>query len=588
MSTMKKRQVAAILFADIAGYSRLMEAYEIDTHRRLMALVSEVVEPAVAAEGGRIVKNTGDGFIACFTSVNRAITAANLIQQEAWEREADHPTECRIAFRMGLHYGNIFVEDRDIYGADVNLAARLQELSEPGGLLISGAAHEQLGSNLKLPSVDLGYVQLKNLTHSVRVFGVAASTDKGLPDPGSISRRSRGIPSIAVLPFSEYGVEHDENYFGDGLVFDIVSALASLPDFHVISRSSTLKYRGSEPDLRAVSRELGVRYVLCGNIRRRNSRLRLSAELADTETLRAIATYQGEEDAAELFALQDRLTEQVVQTLAPNIRMAELRRIERKRPENFDAYDYFLRGLDLIYRLDREEFEQARRMFQDAIRRDPEYAPPYAFTALWHSIYANQGWASDRRAESAKVADFSAAALLRDPNNVWALALSGQLRALLLHDFDTAFDLFDRALRASPNSAFAWSRSSPVFSYVGDGAEATRRAMQGLRLSPFDPNIFFTHCALGFAAYTEGDCERAVAWARRSFAENPTYTANLRFLIAALAATGQHEEARRFAEILCRLEPGFRVRRFIETYAYRDEPLRARFAEHLLLAGLPA
>jgi adenylate cyclase len=582
-----KRQFAAILFADVAGYSRLMEAFETETHRRLMALILEVIEPAIAAEDGRIVKNTGDGFLACFTRASGAIKAASLIQQEAWQREADYPTERRIAFRMGLHSGDIVVEDRDVYGADVNLAARLQELAEPGGLLISEAVHEQLGGDLTLPSVDLGYIQLKNITQAVRVFGVAAARDKGLPDPGAMSRRSRGIPSIAVLPFSEHGVEPDHNYFGGGLVFDIVSALASLPDFHVISRSSTLKYRGSEPDLRAVSRELGVRYVLCGNIRRRSSRLRISAELVDTETLRAIATYQSEEDEAELFALQDRLTEQVVQTLAPNIRMAELRRIERKRPESFDAYDYFLRGLDLIYRLDREEFEQARHMFQEAIRLDPDYAPPYAFTALWHSILANQGWSLDRRVESAKVGEFSSAALLRDPNNVWALALSGHLRALLLHDYDTAFDLFDRALRSSPNTAFAWSRSSPVFSYVGDGAEATRRAMQALHLSPFDPNIFFTHCALGFAAYTEGDYERAVAWARRSYAENPAYTANLRFLVASLAATEESLEARHFAQILCRLEPGFRVRRFIETYAYRDEPLRVRFAEHLKSAGLP-
>lgn len=583
-----ERQFAAILFADVAGYARLMEAYEADTHLRLMALISEVVEPGVAAEDGRIVKNTGDGFLAVFGGVKSAIKAATLIQQEAGHREADHPMERRIAFRMGLHSGDIVFEHRDVYGADVNLAARLQELAEPGGLLISETVHDQLGSDLTLPSVDLGFIQLKNINQAVRVFGVAASRDKGLPDPRTMSRRLRGIPSIAVLPFSEYGVESDHNYFGSGLVFDIVSALASLPDFHVVSRSSTLKYRGIEPDLRAVSRELGVRYVLCGNIRRRSSRLRISAELVDTETLRAIATYQGEEDAAQLFALQDRLTEQVIQTLAPNIRMAELRRIERKRPESFDAYDYFLRGLDLIYRLDREEFDQARRMFQEAIRLDPDYAPPYAFTALWHSIFANQGWSTDRRLESTKVGEFSSAALLRDPNNVWALALSGHLRALLLHDYETAFDLFDRALRASPNTAFAWSRSSPVFSYIGDGAEATRRAMQALHLSPFDPNIFFTHCALGFAAYTEGDYERAVVWARRSHAENPAYTANLRFLVASLAATGQSVEAHHFAQVLCQLEPAFRVQRFIETYAYRDAGLRNRFAEHLTLAGLPA
>src|SRR5215469_8436181 len=582
------RQFAAILFADVAGYSRLMEADETRTHRRLRALFSEVVEPAIAERDGRIVKSTGDGFIACFTNVNNAIEAAADIQQESYQREADSPIERRIAFRMGLHSGDVVVEDHDVYGSDVNIAARLQELAEPNGLLISGAVQEQLDNDSTFPSVDLGFVQLKNIANPVRVFGVAASRDKGLPDPKSMSLRSRGIPSIAVLPFNEYGVDSNHNYFGDGLVFDIISALASLPDFHVVSRSSTLKYRGSEPDLRGVSRELGVRYALWGNIRRHKSRLRISAELVDAETLRTIATYQGDGDSDDLFALQDRLTEQVIQTLAPNIRMAELHRIERKRPESFDAYDYFLRGLDLIYRLDREEFGHSLRMFHEAIRLAPDYAPPYAFTALWHSICANQGWSSDRRVDAGKVVEFSAAALLRDPNNAWALALSGQLRALLFHDFDTAFDLFERALRVSPNTAFVWSRSSPVFSYVGDGAEATRRAMRGLHLSPFDPNIFFTHCALGLAAYTEREYERAVTWARRSYTENPAYTANLRFLIAGLAATGQSTEARHFAQILFGLEPDFRVLRFTNTYAYRDERLRARFADHLLSAGLPA
>ena len=186
-----------------------------------------------------------------------------------------------------------------------------------------------------------------------------------------------------------------------------------------------------------------------------------------------------------------------------------------------------------------------------------------------------------------KVDEFASAALLRDPHDVWALALSGHLRALLFRDFDTAFDLFDRALRTSPNSAFAWSRSSPAFSYVGDSAEGRRRAERALRLSPFDAQIFFTHCALGLAAYTEGDYEAAVAWGRRSYAESHNYTANLRFLAASLAASGQTTEARRFADSLRQLEPGFSVRKFTENYAYRDERFRARLAQHLSLAGLP-
>jgi adenylate cyclase len=582
-----QRQLAAILFADVAGYSRLMDLYEAATHPRMRTLLAEVIEPTITTEAGRIVKHTGDGFLACFASVNNAIQAAILIQREVRRREAAQSAEHQIAFRMGLHSGDIVIEDHDVYGTGVNVAARLQELADPGGLLISGAVREQLGSNLSLPVADLGQVELKNIANPVRVFAVHTAVGGAPAPPRAMPRSRRGIPSIAVLPFTEYGAGPDQSYFGDGLVEDIVAALATFPGFHVISRNSTLKYRGSDPDLQSVASELGVRYVLTGNVRRRNDRLRISAELADVETLQAIGGYQGEDAATELFALQDRLTECVVQTLAPNIRSAELRRIRRKRPENLDTYECFLRGLDLLYRLDHEEFDQARRMFEEAIRLDPDYAPPYAFTAQWHSLRANQGWSPDRKADLAKVNEFASAALLRDPNNVWALALSGHLRALLFRDFETAFDLFDRALRASPNSAFAWSRSSPTYTYVGNTAEARRRAEQALRLSPFEPDIFFTHCALGFAAYTEGDYRNAIAWARRSYAENPVYTANLRFLVASLAAAGEIEEARLIGESLVRLEPSFSVRRFIETYAYQDARLRSRISEHLNLAGLP-
>jgi adenylate cyclase len=582
-----QRQLAAILFADVAGYTRLMDFYEEDTHQRLMALFDDVVAPTVTAEAGRIVKSTGDGFLACFASVNSAVNAAASIQQEVRSREAAHPIERQIAFRMGLHSGDIVVEEHDIYGAGVNIAARLQELAEPGGLLISGAVREQLGANVGLPFVDLGYRELKNISNAVRVFAVGTANGDTPGPPRLLFGSPRGIPSIAVLPFVEYGAEPGESYFGDGLVEDIVAALATLPDFHVISRSSTLKYRGTQPDLRTVAGELGVRYILWGNVRRRHDRLRISAELADTETLRAIDSYQGEDAAAELFSLQDRLTERVVQRLAPNIRTAELGRIRRKRPENLDAYEYFLRGLDLLYRLDREEFDQARQMFREAIRLDPDYAPPYAFTALWHSACMMQGWSHDRAADRGSFQEFAAAALQRDPLNVYALALSGQLRALWLRDFDAAFDLLERALRASPSSAFAYARSSPIFSYIGDGTEARRRAVQSLRFSPFDPHVFFTHAVLGFAAYTEGNYDDAITWGRRSYAENPRFTATLRTLAASLAAAGHITEALQIGEVLLRLDPGFRVREFAQNYAYREQERRDRLEHHLMLAGLP-
>jgi tetratricopeptide (TPR) repeat protein len=317
------------------------------------------------------------------------------------------------------------------------------------------------------------------------------------------------------------------------------------------------------------------------------NQIRISAELANAETSGVLWTDRVTGDLSDLFAVQDRLTERVVQTIAPNIFGAEIRRVARKRTENFDAYDYTLRGLDLVYRLTLPEFDQAHEMFRKAIELDESYAAPHALTALWHSIRVNQGWSPDRQQDLTAVDRFAAAALERDPLDVWALSLSGHLRALLFRDFEGALLLFDRAIDASPNSAFAWARSSPTFCYMGDGAEARRRAEGALRLSPFDPQIVFTHTALGHAGYTLGDYENAVVWGQEAYAENPRYTANIRLLIASLAAAGSLEEARRLGEYLLQQEPGFRVLKFCESYPYRDPERRRNLARHLLSAGLP-
>lgn len=581
-----QRTLAAILFADIAGFTRLMDQYEAETYPRLMRLIEEIVEPAVAAANGNIVKNTGDGFFARFGSVNEAFRCATEIQQSIDSREAGQPAEKRIAFRMGLHVGDVVIEARDVYGAGVNLAARLQEIASPGGLAISSSVREQLGAGLKLPITDLGNISLKNIADPVRVFQVELIQPP--QEPARVAgahRHSR--PSIAVLPFIEYGANAEDSLIGVGISEDAIAALASLPDLFVISRNSTLRYREPQPNTQAIGRELGVRYICSGVVRRSGNRLRVSAEVADVESRMVIATDRFEGDTGDLFALQDQLTERVLQTIAPHIRDAERRRVRTRRTDSLDAYEYMLRGLDLVYRLELAEFEQARTMFERSISLDEDYAAPYAFIALWHSIRFQQGWSPDAAQDLKSVDEFAAAALLRDQNDVWGLSLSGHLRAFLFRDFDAAFALFDRALRVSPNSAFAWARSSPAFNYVGNTAEARRRAEEALRLSPFDPHIFFTHCTLAIAAYIEGDYKTAITWARRSYAESPSYTANLRFLAASFAADGQLEDARSAGERLIRLDPHFRVYNFLRNYPLQDERLKSRLGEHLLAAGLP-
>jgi DNA-binding SARP family transcriptional activator len=394
-------------------------------------------------------------------------------------------------------------------------------------------------------------------------------------------------PSIAALPFREYDAAPGGDYLGPGFVEDIVGALATLPDLFVISRTSSARFRSGEVNTEAAARELGVRYLLTGSVRRSRERMRVVAELSDMETRSVLWTDRVDGSADDLFALQDRLSERIITTIAPYIRQAEIRRALRTRPENLGAYHFMLRGLDLLYRLTRPEFEQARQMFRRSIELDPAYATPYALSALWHSIRLGQGWSTDRGDDFASVERLAAAAIERDPFDARALALAGHVRSFILHDFAAAFALFDRALAANPNSALAWMRSSPTFSYVGDGAEARRRAELGLRLSPLDPDAFYAMSALGLACYTLGDFDQAATWGRRSLAENSRFTANLRILAASLAAAGRLAEAQEVGRAVLAVAPAFRVGPFCEGYAYPDPARREALARHLRLAGLP-
>src|SRR5262245_836595 len=580
-----ERRLAAVLSADGKGYSRLMSEDEIGTVRTLTAHRT-VMRDAIARVHGRVVDTPGDNLLAEFPSAADAVQCAVEIQEALRARNAELPEGRRLEFRIGVNAGEVIDDGERIYGDTVNIAARLETLADGGGLCVSGIVHDQVVRLLPLTWESLGEQRVKNIARPVRVYRARlAAPGEALPPSGPLRPTRR--PSIAVLPFQELDVPDGQRYFGEGITEDVVGAIASLPDLFVISRTSTSRFREGALDVRSVGRDLGVRYVLSGIVRRAGERIRITAELADCETQTVLWTDKIDGPAADLFELQDRLSEKIISTIAPHVREAELRRALRERPENLDAYDFMLRGLDLLYRLTRSEFELAREMFERAIALDSSYAAPYALTALWHSIRVGQGWSSDAREDYAAVARFAEAALQRDPFDARALALYGHMKSLLFREYEGAIALFDRAIAVSPNSAAAWGRSSPTYSYIGDAAEARRRAEIALRLSPFDPQVFLIHTALGLACYTAGDYEEAVSWCRKAMAQNPNYTANLRFLAASLAASGLPTEAHRIAQALLAIEPGFRVRRFCDSYAFKDAARRALLASHLRAAGLP-
>ena len=412
-----------------------------------------------------------------------------------------------------------------------------------------------------------------------------AERDVGATRPGVRSEGTQGRPSIAVLPFR---VEDEANsYFGEGIVEDIIGALASLRELLVVSRSSTLRYRGSGVDVRKVGREVGVSYALSGSVRRAGPRMRASVELAETASGAVVWGSQFDGVSDDLFALQDQIASRVVATLAPQVREAELRRALRKHPDSLEAYDCVLRGLAQLYRLNPEDFAEARTWLEKAIVLDPAYAAPYALLATWHNLRVQQGWSPDPPVDNAEVMRMATAALERDSFDATALALCGHTKSLLRYEFDEAIAMFDRAIESSPSSYIAWTRSSPTYSYIGDAREAIRRAEHGLSLSPLDPGVFYPHTSLCLGFYVAGEHAEGARWGRKAREENPRYTGNLRFLAANLSALGLADEAHEAGQALLAVEPSFHVGRFIDRYAIRDPTRQERLARHLRLAGLP-
>lgn len=577
------RRLVVIAAFDVVGFSTLVEANE-DGALRAWRAVRREIEPLIGRAGGRIFKSLGDGLLIEFGSPVEAARVALEVQAKVATLPAI--ADIRIEMRCAIHVGDVLVDGSDLLGDGVNVVARLQDHAPQGGVLVSSAVLDLIAGRIEAPVTDRGILHLKNISRPVHAYALGVGKRSSLaPLIDSLQRRR---PSIAVLPFVDQSADVVNSYFSDGLVEDIISALSCLPELVVISRTSVLRYRGSAPDPQQIGRELGVRYMLSGSVRRAGSKVRLSAELADCESGATIWSDRFAGDADDLFQLQDELSARVVATISPQVQEAELRRVLRKRPESLDAYEYTLRGLDLLYRFEDDQFQQAMPLFRRAMELDPSYATPQALAADWYSIRLGQGLSPDPDADLREAERLSRQALTLDRFDPRALSLCGHIRAYTFHDFDQAIELFDRALAANPSASIAWLRSSPTFAYIGEPREARRRADNGLRLSPHDAQVFYSYAVAALACYATGDYAEAASWARRSAALNPRFTANLRFLAASLAASGQAEDARKVSAELLRVDPKFSASQFARGHAFKDAARRQAFGEHLIAAGLPA
>jgi TolB-like protein/class 3 adenylate cyclase len=576
------RRMMAILAADVVDYSRLTEAGEVDTHVRLRALRVQTIDPCVVSYRGVIIKNTGDGFLASFDSAVDAVRCAVELQRELAASEASLPIERKIRVRIGLNVGEVITESEDIYGNSVNVAARLEQFSPPGGIVISAAVLAFVKSTMDVLVEDVGELELKNISRPVQAYSICIP---GVDHASRLPRRAK-LPSIAVLPFRSPSENPEESYFSEGMVDDIIFTLASVRGLLVISRTSALLYRHEPTDLQKIGQELGVSYVLSGSVRRAGSKLRISAELSHVETGSVIWTDRYDGDLANLFDLQERIATRIVWSIAPHVREAELKLVMRKRPENMNAYDLLMRAIDLLYRMIPSDFALAGKVLREAIAADDTYATAYAYAALWQVHNINQGWTTNQEVDSIAAARLAAAAVDRDPGDGFALAILAHTKAVLFRDYDNSIRLFERALEVAPGNAMAWTLSSGVYSYTGQTKSAIKRAERGMRLSPVDKQSFFYLLFLALAHYVDGTHDEAIIWGHKSAALNPRLCSNLRWLIASLVAVGKMDEARHFARTLLEVNPGFRLSNY-EKWCPLQTDLRKELLGRLQSAGLP-
>jgi TolB-like protein/Flp pilus assembly protein TadD len=576
-----ERRLAAIFAGDVAGYSRLMGQAEAGTLARLNALRRELIDPEIAEHKGRIVKTTGDGILIEFPSVVEAVSCAVAVQHGMALRNAAIPQDQRIEFRIGINLGDVIVEDGDIHGDGVNVAARLEALAEPGGICVSRVVRDQVRDKLDIAFEDLGEQALKNIARPVRVFRIHP---QGVVPVGHPALTLPDKPSIAVLPFENMSGDPEQEYFADGMVEDIITGLSRIKWLFVIARNSTFVYKGKAVDVKQVGRELGVRYVLEGSVRKLGNRVRITGQLIDTANAAHVWAERYDRALDDIFALQDELTMSVVGAIEPTLRRAEIERARRKRPDSLDAYDLYLRALPFAFSAMPETADKAVPSLEQAIAIEPDYAAAHALIAWCYEVrYLRAGLHDEAKRTALRHARIAIAA---GGDDATALGVAAFVVGILERDYDTAFSAFGRALALSPSSALALSFSSLIRAYAGDDAIAVEQAEQALRLSPFDSLIFLPYVGLAYAHLFAGRFEEAVIAAGRAAQANPRFIIPLVLRTAALVGLGRDDEAELSARHLLELQPEFTIGSYTGSNFTSVERLEM-FADALQRAGLP-
>jgi adenylate cyclase len=541
-TTTTARRLAAILAADMVGYSRLMGLDEAGTAQALREHRA-AADPLIAEHGGRVVKATGDGLLIEFGSVVGAVECALTLQRLAAEQNAAVPSERRMEWRIGVHLGDVLIEGDDILGDGVNIAARLEGIAEPGGICLSDDAFRQVRGKVEAEFADLGEQSLKNIARPLRVYGVRPKSAAEPPTVAATALPLPDKPSIAVLPFTNMSTDPEQEFFADGIAEDIITALSRYQSLFVIARNSSFTYRGRSVDVKHVGRDLGVRYVLEGSLRKSGNRIRVTAQLVEAETSRHVWAERYDRELADIFAVQDEITEAVTIAIAPAIADAEQQRALRKPPDNLDAWAAYQHGIWHLGKVTASDTARAEEFFRRAISLDPNFADAYSGLATAQMQAANQ-YRTHGQADARAAAEVSARqAVALDDNNAAAhAALSHMLR---MHgDYRGALAEAECALRLSPNLAAAHAMRGSALVFSGRSRDGISDLQMSLRLEPRGPNLAFRlqHVAIGYYYLrVYEDAVEAFEHAIRSYPEIPlTY----RWLAAALGQAGRSDEAK--------------------------------------------
>jgi adenylate cyclase len=549
-----QRRLAAILAADVVGYSALMQRAEEATYAEFERLKREVIEPGLSRHDGRLIKTTGDGALAEFASPSAAVRCAVEMQELIASGRSS------LKLRIGVNLGEVIVgADGDLFGDGINIAVRLEGVADPGGVLISEKVYSEVEGKLDAGFEDRGEQQLKNIARPVRAFTVRAGASSALSDRLSPAPPLPDKPSIAVLPFENMSGDPEQEYFADGMVEDIITALSRFHWMFVIARNSSFTFKGKAVDIKEVGRRLGVRYVLEGSVRKAAGKVRISGQLIDAITGAHIWADRFERDLTDVFALQDEVTVAVVSAIQPKLLQTEIELAARRRPENLTAYDFYLRAMSHFYLTSRESLTEAIRLAHRALELDPRFGLVAALAGVLHTNNVVLGYTDDPQLDRQEAIRLMRLALSLDDGDPDTLARAALISSFMVGDRESEIEMADRAVALNPNSHVAWICRGWVHRNAGLQEEAIRSFERAIRASPVDPLLHRLYTGMGMALIELGRFEEAIVAGKKALRQNSSFSAINVVLASAFAHLGRDAEAREAAARVLELDPAFTI-----------------------------